>query len=75
LFRPERKKKTGREISYKTPAGFCIPGTNYCRSELPANHTHHTWTTDEEVILQIYFTDPSGITFINPADDPRNKAQ
>jgi quercetin dioxygenase-like cupin family protein len=42
---------------------------------LPANHTHHTWTTDEEVILQIYFTGPGGITFINPADDPRKKAQ
>jgi len=40
---------------------------------LPANHTHHTWTTDEEVILQIYFTGPGGITFINPADDPRKK--
>ena len=42
---------------------------------LPANHTHHTWTTDEEVILQIYFTGPGGITFLDPADDPRNKAQ
>jgi len=42
---------------------------------LPANHTHHTWPTDEEVILQIYFTGPGGITFINPADDPRKKAQ
>ena len=42
---------------------------------LPANHIHHTWTTDEEVILQIYFTGPGGIIFINPADDPRKKAQ
>jgi quercetin dioxygenase-like cupin family protein len=40
---------------------------------LPANHVHHTWTTDEEVILQINFTGPGGITFINPADDPRKK--
>jgi quercetin dioxygenase-like cupin family protein len=39
---------------------------------LPANHTHHVWTTDEEVIIQINFTGPGGITFINPADDPRN---
>jgi quercetin dioxygenase-like cupin family protein len=38
---------------------------------LPANHTHHTWTMDEEVILQINFTGPGGINFINPADDPR----
>jgi hypothetical protein len=28
---------------------------------LPANHIHHTWTTDEEVILQIYFTGPGGL--------------
>ena len=40
---------------------------------LPANHTHRVWTTDEEVIIQINFTGPGGITFINPADDPRNK--
>ena len=40
---------------------------------LPANHTHRIWTTDEEVIVQINFTVPGGITFINPADDPRNK--
>ena len=39
---------------------------------LPANHTHHTWTTDEEVIVQVNFTGPGGVTFINPADDPRN---
>src|SRR5882757_7206613 len=38
---------------------------------LPANPPHDTWTTDEEVILQINFTGPGGITFINPADDPR----
>jgi quercetin dioxygenase-like cupin family protein len=42
---------------------------------LPANHIHHTWTTDEEVILQVTFTGPGGVTFINPADDPRKKAQ
>jgi quercetin dioxygenase-like cupin family protein len=40
---------------------------------LPANHVHHTWTGDEEVIVQINFTEPGGITFVNPADDPRNK--
>jgi mannose-6-phosphate isomerase-like protein (cupin superfamily) len=40
---------------------------------LPANHTHRVWTTDEEVIIQINFTGPGGINFINPADDPRNK--
>ena len=42
---------------------------------LPANHIHRVWTTDEEVIIQLNFTGPGGITFINPADDPRNKAE
>jgi quercetin dioxygenase-like cupin family protein/ketosteroid isomerase-like protein len=42
---------------------------------LPANHTHRVWTTDEGVIIQVTFTGPGGITFINPADDPRKKAQ
>ena len=42
---------------------------------LPANHTHRVWTADEEVIIQVTFTGPGGITFINPDDDPRKKAQ
>jgi quercetin dioxygenase-like cupin family protein len=42
---------------------------------LPANHTHSIWTTDEETIFQLSFTGPFDITFVNPADDPRKKAQ
>ena len=42
---------------------------------LPANHTHSIWTTDEEAIFQLSFTGPFDITFINPADDPRKKAE
>ena len=40
---------------------------------LPAGHPHYTWTEDEEAILQVSFIGPGGVTFINPADDPRNK--
>jgi quercetin dioxygenase-like cupin family protein len=40
---------------------------------LPAGHAHCTWTEDTEVIVQVNFTGPGGVTFINPADDPRNK--
>jgi quercetin dioxygenase-like cupin family protein len=40
---------------------------------LPGNHTHQVWTTDEEAIIQVQFTGPGDITYINPADDPRNK--
>ncbi|MGA8657143.1 MAG: cupin domain-containing protein [Chthoniobacterales bacterium] len=42
---------------------------------LPANHTHQVWTTDEEAIIQVQFTGPGNITYINPADDPRKKAE
>ena len=40
---------------------------------LPAKHPHYVWTTNEETIVQVQFTGPGGIDFINPADDPRKK--
>lgn len=40
---------------------------------LSGNHAHYVWTTNEETIVQIQFTGPGGINFINPADDPRKK--
>jgi len=40
---------------------------------LPAQHAHYVWTANEETIVQIQFTGPGGITFINPEDDPRTK--
>ena len=40
---------------------------------LPAKHAHYVWTANEETIVQIQFTGPGGIDFINPADDPRKK--
>ncbi|WP_445367970.1 cupin domain-containing protein [Methylomonas sp. BW4-1] len=39
---------------------------------LPAGHTHYVWTTDEETIVELIATGPWGITYTNPADDPRN---
>jgi quercetin dioxygenase-like cupin family protein len=47
-----------------------LPGSVFV---LPAGHAHYTWTEDTEVIVQVNFTGPGGVTFINPADDPRNK--
>ena len=41
---------------------------------LPAGHAHYTWTEDTEVVVQANFIGPGGVTFINPADDPRNAA-
>jgi len=39
----------------------------------PAGHPHYGWTGNEEVIIQIQFNGPGGITYVNPADDPRKK--
>ena len=39
----------------------------------PARHAHYVWTGGEEAILQVQFTGPGGIDYINPADDPRKK--
>jgi quercetin dioxygenase-like cupin family protein len=37
----------------------------------PAKHAHYAWTGNEESVLQVQFTGPGGIDYINPADDPR----
>ena len=39
----------------------------------PANHPHYFWTTDQEAVLQFSIIGPLGMTFVNPADDPRRK--
>jgi quercetin dioxygenase-like cupin family protein len=41
----------------------------------PAKHAHYVWTGSEEAIVQVQFTGPGGIDYINPADDPRKKMQ
>lgn len=40
---------------------------------VPAKHAHYVWTTNEETIVQVQFTGPGGIDFVNPAEDPRKK--
>lgn len=37
----------------------------------PAKHPHYAWTGNEEAIVQIQFTGPGGIDYVNSADDPR----
>ena len=39
----------------------------------PAKHAHYVWTGSEEAIVQVQYTGPGGIDYINPADDPRKK--
>ncbi len=38
---------------------------------LPADHPHYLWTDREETLVQLVATGPWGITYLNPADDPR----
>jgi quercetin dioxygenase-like cupin family protein len=39
---------------------------------MPAGTAHYAWT-NEETIVQVHGVGPSGITYVNPADDPRKK--
>ena len=39
----------------------------------PAKHAHYVWTGGQPAIIQVQFTSPGGIDYINPADDPRKK--
>jgi hypothetical protein len=38
----------------------------------PKGMAHYAWFP-EETIIQIHGLGPSGITYVNPADDPRKK--
>jgi quercetin dioxygenase-like cupin family protein len=50
--------------------GLLEPGSMWV---YPAKHPHYAWTGPEEGILQVQFTGPGGIDYINPADDPRKR--
>jgi quercetin dioxygenase-like cupin family protein len=39
---------------------------------MPPNMHHFAWTS-EETIFQLNVTGPWGVTYVNPADDPRTK--
>ena len=41
---------------------------------MPAGMMHFAWTS-EPTIIQIHGTGPFEIKYVNPADDPRNKAK
>lgn len=50
--------------------GLLPPGSMWV---YPAQHPHYAWTGDYEAVLQVQFTGPSGITYVNSADDPRTR--
>jgi hypothetical protein len=37
---------------------------------MPKGHNHFAWT-EQETVVQLHSTGPWGITYVNPADDPR----
>ena len=39
---------------------------------MPVNSPHFAWTT-AETVLQLHGAGPWGVTYIDPADDPRKK--
>ena len=39
---------------------------------MPAGMRHYAWTTGETVV-QLHGTGPWGVTYVNPADDPRSR--
>lgn len=39
----------------------------------PARHPHYAWTGDYEAVLQVQYTGPGGIDYVNPSDDPRRR--
>jgi hypothetical protein len=39
---------------------------------MPIKHVHYAFTKNQKTIIQLHGIGPWGITYINPADDPRN---
>lgn len=48
--------------------GLLPPGSLWVYN---ARHAHYAWTGDYEAVLQVQFTGPAGIDYVNAADDPR----
>jgi len=46
------------------------PGSNYTE---PAGTIHFAGTKEQEALVECTAVGPTGTTFLNPADDPRNK--
>jgi len=55
-------EKKGIELR---PGGF---------GEAPARMNHYAWTS-EETVVQVHGQGPFALTYVNPADDPRNESE
>jgi quercetin dioxygenase-like cupin family protein len=59
---------TSHDEKFEKNGEMLKPGSRWV---YPAKHAHYAWTGNEEAILQVQFTGPGGIDYINAADDPR----
>jgi quercetin dioxygenase-like cupin family protein len=57
-------EKVDKTQSFLKPGAFVA---------LEPGHNHWVWTGDEGGIIDVQVSDPGGITYVNPADDPQNK--
>ncbi len=54
-----------------TKRGTALPPGSF--SITPTGMTHYAYTDDDEVIILLHGMGPVDFTYVNPADDPRNK--
>ena len=55
----------------ETSKGVAVPTGGF--TVMPARTPHFAYTLAESVEIQLHSTGPWGITYLNPADDPRKK--
>ena len=55
----------------ETSKGVPVPAGGF--TVMPARTPHFAYTLAESVEIQLHSTGPWGITYLNPADDPRKK--
>jgi uncharacterized RmlC-like cupin family protein len=55
-----------------TSKGIAVPQGGF--TVMPAKMPHYAYTGNEPTEIQLHSTGPWGVTYINPADDPRKKA-
>ncbi|MFL6623977.1 MAG: cupin domain-containing protein [Sulfurifustaceae bacterium] len=56
---------------FNKSAGTALPVGGFVA--VPPKHPHFAWSGPKETVVQVHGYGPTDITFINPADDPRNK--
>lgn len=60
--------KMGHGDVFKQDGAFLLPAGSF--TKMPAKVHHFAWC-DEETVIQLNSMGPWGITYVNPADDPR----